>query len=445
MATWTPPVSLLGKPTFAATLPPICGQPLKPALLALAARPSPFNPPGLPNPPVLPASPGLTIPESGRTFLLFAPWCDQGLGVHAKNYVAWLHQLGHRVVVFACKPSKCSSAAMPTMQADPDEWQCAAATVHTSSHTRETVPYQSVVDVAIAEKVTDAFLLETARSNIFVIAAALHQAGVRVYAVPNIEMVRRQELKFFIELNFAKVLCHNRNTYDNLKYFKVPENRLRFFPFALQDIHVPRAPAYQPHTPVQFLLVGGMNAIKRKQADKVLKAFTAAFSATSKAAHLTILCQGHDIVKLRAPLSNVTVVHTHLSYGDVMNYYGQSHVVVMCSRAEGIGLATHEALRSGCPVLTLDTAMYKELITPTVNGWLLPAAVEAKTMAVEIGNDDPIVHTYTFDGEHLQTLFKSIVDHADLLPRLQQQARQSFEILFDPDVIMAAWTEALLV
>jgi glycosyltransferase involved in cell wall biosynthesis len=376
-----------------------------------------------------------------RAFLIFSPWCDQGLGHQAKTYVQWLQDMGHRAVVFACKPSKKSSAKCPSrMQANWDEW--ANVTVKYHAKTREEVPHEDVVSFAKENGVTDALMLETCHMRIFVISAALSRAGVRVFAVPNIELVRRCEVQYFRDLGFHRVLCNNQYTLDVLKYFGVPRAKLANFPYSPRDVQSDLAELHRPGNTVRFLLVGGMNAERRKQAGKVIHAFQRAFSTDPRAACLTVLCQGTDYPRVGATQPNVHIVKRHLTYADVLQYYARSHVVVMLSRAEGIGLSLHEAMRARCAILSMETSMFKELVQPNVNGWLIGYKVEKGTEGAKlIGNDDPVVHTYTFDPRVLSIAFQTIVG-ADVA-RMQEGARRAFELMYAPERVVTTYTLAL--
>lgn len=399
----------------------------------------------------LPSLPDIMIPkkqssQTSRVFMLFTPWCDQGLGIQSRAYTHWLELLGHKVVIFACVPSKTSKSTTvgPLMQADPNEWQRPDETVHRSKFNRESVPFNDVLVFAQEHNVTDAFMLETCHKNIFVISAALAKAGIRIYAIPNIEMVMRKEVVFYQELKFHKILCSNQYTYDVLKYFKVPPQQLQSFPFAIPDIPVEYlASLHSPKTPVRFLLVGGMNAVRRKQADNVIQAFSMAFPKQTQLATLTVLCQGNDIPKNTSKNPNIFIIVQHLTYTEILQQYSMHHVVVMCSRAEGIGLAFHEALRSRCAVLTMETALFKEVVSPNVNGWLIKAKTEPGTIgAAMIGNDDPIVHTYIFDVKLLSVAFTTIVSMGNIA-EMQAGARRSYEILYEPARVCTTLANAL--
>lgn len=378
-----------------------------------------------------------------RTFLIFAPWCDQGLGNQARAYCGWLTHMGHRPVVFACKPSKKSSAHAPSrMQADPTEWE--GVKVHVSGAVREAVPHGELTRVAQENHVTDALMLETCHKHIFVLSAALASVGVRVYALPNIELVRRSELDNFRKLRFQRVLCNNQYTYDVLKYFKVPQEKLALFRFALWE-PAPMAELHRPGQPVKFLLVGGMNAERRKQASKVIAAFTAAFRPPVTQAHLTVLCQGVDVPKFRGhPPSGVTVINKHMSNTEIARYYAESHIVIMMSRAEGIGLCLHEAMRARCAVLSMETAMFKELVLPGRTGWLIPYKVEDGTVGAKmIGNDDPVVHTYTFEPRALVDTIQLIVSGAGgSIAEMQAGSRQAHELLFSEERVQTEFAKA---
>jgi len=217
------------------------------------------------------------------------------------------------------------------------------------------------------------------------------------------------------------------------------------FPFALPDKDaIPLAELHRVGEPVRFLLVGGMNCERRKQATKVITAFRNAFRGPSQhLANLTVLCQGRDLPAVRSLPSNIRLVTQHLTYTEVLQEYAEHHVVVMCSRAEGIGISTHEAIRARCAVLTLDSEMFKEIIANGVNGWLNRSYFEPGTVgARQLGNDQPIIRTHTFDPASLQALFTIIVQQG-AVAEMQEGARRTYEVIFDTTRVISAMADAL--
>lgn len=90
----------------------------------------------------------------------------------------------------------------------------------------------------------------------------------------------------------------------------------------------------------------------------------------------------------------------------------------------------------------METSMFKELVQPGVNGWLIGYKVEKGTEGAKlIGNDDPVVHTYTFDPRVLSIAFQSIVG-ADVA-RMQEGARRAFELMYAPERVVTTYTSAL--
>jgi glycosyltransferase involved in cell wall biosynthesis len=217
-------------------------------------------------------------------------------------------------------------------------------------------------------------------------------------------------------------LCVNQHTLDNLQYFKVPVTLLKLWPFQLHDRPHHQAPACDKQ--MRFLIVGGFNADKRKQARKVMQAFAFAYRDRTDV-HLTVLSQGgSDFAQIPPTFPNITVKVGPRSYAEIVAEYQQHHVVIMCSRAEGLGLPFYEAMRAGCAVISLNTAMFREVVTD--NGWLIKAQTEPVLLGQTlIGNDDAIVHTYTFEPVALTKLLQQLTPPQIALA--QAAARAKYE------------------
>lgn len=392
-----------------------------------------------------------------RTFLIFAPFCDQGLGVQARAYIHWLHQLHFRACVFACAPSKTSGPQAPAaMQAAQAEWQPGAdVTVHYSPHNREAQPWQPLVQFAREQGVTDALMLETAHLNIFRLAAALYKHNsARVWAVPNIEMVRRDELcqrRLYDSEVFSGILCHNEYAVEVLRFFRAPlDERIKLLPFALPAAEAPPlevrySEPYDGYGPIRFLLVGGMNAVARKHADRVARVFHQLYHRPDEPT-LTVLSQRVEprlqAVARQAP--NVAVVERHFSGQQILDAYAKHHVVLLLSRAEGIGIGVYEALRAGCAVVTLKHRMFTEAVDPRLNGWVVPCQEEpGKAGAAQVGNADPVVRTYTFRDDDLRAALQHISSHPGDVQARQRLARLLSARVFAPERVTRAWDTAL--
>ena len=343
--------------------------------------------------------------------LLVTPWADQGLGIQAREYAHQALAAGWGVFVWALRCRKTSDVA----QVAAAEWQIAGVEVVDAVDES----WSACVAYCQDQQITDILVLEPARKPIFDAVQQL-SAVARVWAVPNIEMIRRSDLPLF--RYFTGVLCVNQHTVDNLEYFKVPRLQLMRFRIRPDPLAAQAAPCTDM---MRFLLVGGYNADRRKQAKKVMLAFSRAFRDRSDV-QLTVLSQGGpDFAQIPRTFPNIQVRTGALTYAQILAAYAQHHVVLMCSRAEGLGLPFYEAARAGCAVITLDMALYREQVDFT-NGWLVKSSVEPVAPGqAAIGNDEAIVHTYTFDPLALAQVFQTLTPAK--IAAAQAAARQRYD------------------
>lgn len=395
--------------------------------------------------------------------MLFTPWCDQGLGVQGRTYVHWLQCLGYRVCVFACQPSKrATRTSPPGLRASSEEWQLPEVKVFECAANREAVPPAVVAAYAQEQGCSDAMLLELCHPNIFRITEALADAGVRVYGVPNIEMVRRSEVPELATAPFAAFLCPTVYAQERLTYCLGRHDSptpVRLLPTALpEDPRAVLAQKPRARAPVRFLLVGGMNATRRKRAPAVIKAFREAFKGRPDLASLTVLAQGCDLhrslVTGKANLPhNISIVHKHLTYEEVLRMYAAHHVVILVSRAEGIGLGFYEAARQGLAVITLNVANYNRVVYNERTGWLLDGRADKpvptggvshpESPPMLIGNPEPVVYTYDFKEKDLSALLQQITGNTDRVAVCQAGARRHYDETQNQAAVTAAWSDAL--
>jgi glycosyltransferase involved in cell wall biosynthesis len=374
-----------------------------------------------------------------RNFLLFAPWADQGLGIQARACCTWLRSIGvPSITVFACASSKNIGVA------DQAEWNpLPGVTVVKSEHRRDTVPAVEVLTVAAQSKASDAILLELCCEHMQLLADKLGAVGVRVWGVPNIELVRRREVLGLNRLS-GGTLCSNEWSEAVLRRLGVTNTRA--FPFALPP-GPRRATPVKPQERLEFLLVGGLNSVRRKQANRVIMAFAAAAVTNVR---LTVLSQGNvdpaPDPPRRTAGAQIRVLRHHLTRAQVWGHYARSHVVLMTSRAEGIGIGVYEALQAGCAVLSLATPIARELILPELNGWFVPCSREHTSVVVMrlVGNPQPVVPTFGFVPAALQKTVENIANGPRReVARRQRGARRAYQLLYSAPRMKHTYIKAL--
>lgn len=228
---------------------------------------------------------------------LLTPWCDQGLGIQNRNYAYLLRRSGYEVFVFAFLPY-----TRTKHQAEPREWMLPGVTVYESRNVREEVTLGELVEFVVKYRIDAAIIAESCWDRVFSMAAELRSLGVRTYAVPNIEIVRRDEIEK--HRVFHRILLNNNKCGDVMRAHGVEAERLHYVGYSIEPpiegsfLHEQRQSAaaaggdkarglpglrldlpfftsrsQRKQREIRFLILGGMNAVFRKYVDVVVTAF----------------------------------------------------------------------------------------------------------------------------------------------------------------------------
>lgn len=303
------------------------------------------------------------IVSKDRNLMILVPFCDQGLGIQGRNYADILSS-NFNVFIFSYLPYNASN--IKELQIDSNEWTKNNYKVYYSPNIREKITNEEIVNFVSVNNIGKCIIPETCWFRIFEIAKLLKCIGVKTYAIPNIEIVRKDEI--YKHRFFEKILCNNTICENNFKKFgfnnienigySVTSN------FNIQSSHIDER---------WFLCVGGMNAFSRKQVQSVCKAFYNAYQQLeNKNIKLVVTVQKFyekDLDQYKIP-GCITIIDNYLTYKDLANLYEVSDVIIQVSKKEGLGLGFFESISKGIPVLTLDTAPHNELIIEGINGWL---------------------------------------------------------------------------
>jgi len=399
---------------------------------------------------------------------LLTPWCDQGLGIQNRNYARVLTSRGHRVHVFAFMPY-----TRTAHRADPSEWEIDGVHVHESPNVREAVSLDELVAFVTERGIDVAVFAETCWDRVFSMIAELRAMGVRTCAVPNIEIVRRDEIEK--HRVFDRILLNNRNCGTVLAAHGVESKRLVYVGYAVYDTRrahgATSAARAKPVTltapaklvswwqrigdhgghndgngdTARFLILGGMNAVSRKHVDIVARAFIAALDelrerrsslsdgvqaapplrmrllATSQCAvaELQNVVEAIDRRRAsssaaeRASLESVCILIEHATSALIEHLYAWSDVVVQVSKHEGLGLGFYEAQEHGKPIVTLDVSPHNEIVSDRV-GWVL----QPDALMRNVDNDSACVPAAHLGVTTMQRFFvhigsMSVVDWCD--------------------------------
>lgn len=354
-----------------------------------------------------------------KNVMIIAPFCDQGLGYQTKAYIQALSD--YNVHVFSFSPYYGSALSR---QKDPSEWT--HESVYYTDHTREEITDAEILGFVEKLNIGKCLIPETCWFRIFEIAKLLKKCGVKCYAIPNIEIVRSDEIdKHEI---FAGVLANNHFTEQRLKEYGLTNVRYLGFSIPAREDAIVKVPGKI----IKFCCIGGMNAFDRKRVHEVCEAFAIASESTGNIS-LVVTIQGkydEKIAKFRSA-KNIEIIERHQSHKEVLKIMEESDVTIQVSHREGLGLAFYESLSVKTPVLTLDAPFYNEIIKEGENGWLIPS----KTAPIQ-DNPMAIIEEHRFEIKDLADKIKQIglthpSNFPNKFPDTFEQLKENIKLLFN--------------
>ncbi len=333
---------------------------------------------------------------------ILTPWCDQGLGIQSRNYYNVLTTSKiYKVCIFAIKPYNAQSCQ--ELQKNPSEWN--VKDIYFSPNSREDIKDIEIIEFCKKYNIGKMLIPETCWFRIFEIAKLLKEHSVKAYGIPNIEIVRKDEL--YKHNYFHKILANNHLCLDILKkYIKIP---LSYIGYGIDNIE------FKDKTfgdTINFLSIGGMNSFSRKQLLNVLEGFVHAYEINNKI-RLTCTIQKINSLELDDQQKmekfkshpGITFLQDHMQYVEIINLYYHHHVSIQVSKHEGLGLGFYEAVSTGTPVITLNTQPHNEIIRHDVNGWVIDC--HYKKME---DNQDPLFDSAYFNPLNLSKMICKIAN-----------------------------------
>ena len=357
-----------------------------------------------------------------RNIMIFTPWCDQGLGIQSRNYKNILEGNGFNVCIFALKPYNGSSCI--SMQKNPSEW--VVSNIYYSDNNREHVTDVEIINFVNKYDIGICLLPETCWFRVFEVARLLDKLNVLCYAIPNIEIVRRDEV--FKHRYYSKILCNNMLCKNIFESYGLTNTEL--IGYGISGIEM-RDKVYDDK--VKFLFIGGMNAFSRKHILDICEGFDL---ACKQVFNIQLICTVQMTNHLEKDYvekldryknnKNIRIITNHLTYQDIIDLYYESHVSIQVSKHEGLGLGFYEAVSTGTPVISLKTPPHNEVILDNINGWLIDCYYKKMT-----DNGDPLFDSAYFDPINLSNKIKEVVFnklYIDINDKLRQDYKNRLDV-----------------
>jgi glycosyltransferase involved in cell wall biosynthesis len=342
--------------------------------------------------------------------MILSPWCDQGLGIQSRNYKSILESYGIHVSVFAIKPYDYSHE---DLQKNPDEW--VHHSLYYSPHDREHVKDEELLTFIRKHQVGKCLIPETCWYRIFQMAHRLQREGVECYAIPNIEIVRKDEIhKHEV---FTKILCNNYLCQEVFTRYRIPN---QYVGYGIQGVTFREKSWPAPGEPLVFTCIGGRNAFSRKQILEVCEAMVLAHQIDPSVRLIaTIQKYLEDSIDKYRNLPFIDIVDHELSYQKILDLYYHNHVSIQVSKHEGLGIGFYESVSTGTPVITLQTPPHNEIIQDGVNGWTIPCHHRPMT-----DNASPLFDSAYFYPSHLAQKIVEISSNRSQLPELVKRLKE---------------------
>lgn len=371
--------------------------------------------------------------------MIFSPWCDQGLGIQSRNYANILRQTGYNVFIFGVKPYNKDTCI--ELQKNPKEWILDGVTVEYSHNDREKVKDSELIKFVQKHNIGKCLLPETCWFRVFQVAQLMKKQNVKCYAIPNIEIVRRDEV--FKHKYFHKILCNNMQCMNIFNNFGIMKTH--YIGYGTKNKLITMKKKIVKDT-VKFLFIGGMNAFSRKHVLSICEGFALAYKDYP---NMELTCTIQMTNNLEAESKKrieefikhpgMNIIQGHLAYKDILGFYYDHHISIQVSKHEGLGLGFYEGLGTGTPIITLDTPPHNELILDEVNGWIIDCYHKPMT-----DNPQGLFGSAYFDPEKLASKIKYIVKKwPESFNKIQKSLKKDFNSRLHINVFKKKFLESI--
>lgn len=333
---------------------------------------------------------------------ILCPWADQGLGIQCREYYDILKRLGYEISVFSFKPYH-STLSNPKLQADPKEWDY--KNIYYGNDVREEININDFIEYLHMYKVSKMIIVETCYPKVFELARICHLLSIQVVAIPNLETLRYSEIHQHDI--FDKIICNNCMTYNILSKYYPQKATLVGFRILNKNFGIDKIWSKTN----SFFCSGGLNAISRKNIDKIIYAFKE-LEVENKIANfkLHVYIQAVEIPthmdKYRS--NNIIFSVNQRSYKEIVDLYKKHDIFIHMGDHEGLGLGFYESIVCGTPVFTIDTPPNNEIIHEGVNGWLVKCGYASLN-----DNKEGITYKATLSISDIKAKLLDIINHYD--------------------------------
>lgn len=359
------------------------------------------------------------VKSKDRNIMIFSPWCDQGLGIQSRNYYNILKSYDYNIYIFALNPYNGSTLEM---QKNPEEWK--VENIYYSPNNREKVTDIELIEFINKYNIGKCLLPETCWFRVFEVARLLRNHYVKCYAIPNIEIVRRDEI--YKHTYFHKILCNNylcQNIFNEHGNYNT-----EYIGYGMPNSNIFMKTKKIENNFVKFLFIGGMNAFSRKHILNICKSFATAYEQNKNmqltcTIQRTNLLEVDDVDKINNYKDHpgINVIDKHITYKDILNLYYDNHVSIQVSKHEGLGIGFYESIYTGTPIITLNTAPHNEIVLDNINGWIIPCYYKPMT-----DNKDPIFDSAYFNHTVLSKKILHICSNTENIYNIIDNLKNDF-------------------
>ena len=203
--------------------------------------------------------------------------------------------------------------------------------------------------------------------------------------IGDIARINRMKYGFLIKLSWKKVdklIAISREIYGDLINASVPEERIAYIPNSVDIEYYAPSTSKRWDFPITILFVGrlaeekGVNILLHAMKQVVIKGFT----------DLSLIIAGdgplrEELQKMVDDLAITKYVRFIGSTNDVIQYYHNSHILVIPSHWEGLSLVLLEGMACGLAIVASNLGGNREGIEDGVNGLLFAPGEEKELLS----------------------------------------------------------------